>query len=105
MLRRIPAKIVSKRSHGPIGEFLRPVQVRYGTRGGAEAAVHAVRNFVHCKLDSPKLLPKVDFQNAFNSLHRQKILEVCKKKTFVNMAHFFVSFIEKTLVCNLATIR
>ena len=49
------------------------VQLGYGVRRGSEAAEHAVSQYMknlglHCVL-------KLDFQNAFNSLRRDKMLE------------------------------
>lgn len=46
-------------------------------RGGAEAAVHATRKFLQ-NLEDEHVLLKLDFKNAFNSIHRDKVLEaVC----------------------------
>jgi hypothetical protein len=51
-----------------------PKQVGFGVAGGAEAAIHAVTKSV--APNSPhKILVKLDFSNAFNSLHRDFLLE------------------------------
>jgi len=53
---------------------LRPVQLGFGVKGGAEALVHAVRCF--CKADHarPVAIVKYDFRNAFNMLFRKFML-------------------------------
>ena len=53
-LRRIVCKVVSQRVAVPIGELLRPVQLGYGTRGGAEAAAHATRFFASDRTDADR---------------------------------------------------
>ena len=50
-----------------IGALLAPVQLGYGVRWGSEAAVHSATQYVK-NLGSNCVL-KLDFQNAFNSLH------------------------------------
>ena len=42
-------------------------------RGGAEAAVHAARLYLQ-DIDPSKAILKLDFKNAFNSIHRDKVL-------------------------------
>ncbi|GAV01566.1 hypothetical protein RvY_12257 [Ramazzottius varieornatus] len=73
-LRRIAGKIVSKRVMLSMGELLRPEQVGYGTRGGAEAAVHAARLFVSSNTNDCQVLLKLDFKNAFNTVYRERLL-------------------------------
>lgn len=68
--------------------MLRPVQLAYGTRGNAEIAVHAVRNFAQCAFDTCKVLVKLDFCNAFNTLHRQKLIEMCESAVPEDSAFF-----------------
>ncbi|XP_061718384.1 uncharacterized protein LOC133525958 [Cydia pomonella] len=51
-------------------------QVGFGTRGGCEAAVHAVRTFVQS--DACEVLLKLDVQNAFNSVNRDTLLNEIK---------------------------
>ena len=52
-------------------------QLGYGIEAGVEAAIHASRVYL-AHLPSNKALVKVDFQNAFNSIHRDKLLEAVK---------------------------
>ncbi|GAV04657.1 hypothetical protein RvY_14911 [Ramazzottius varieornatus] len=45
-LRRLAGKIVSKQVMETMGVLVRPQQLGYGTKGGAEAAFHATRVFI-----------------------------------------------------------
>ena len=72
-LRRLVAKVTSFGVRDEMAALLAPRQLRYGVKGGAEAAVHAARIYLqdlqhHCVL-------KLDFKNAFNSLRRDKMLQ------------------------------
>ena len=72
-LRRLAAKVASSKVVGRMGELLTPQQLRYGVRKGAEAAVHAARLYLR-DLSPGKAILKLDFRNAFNSIHRDKVL-------------------------------
>ena len=72
-LRRLAAKYASMQVREQMGEFLQPIQLGYGVKLGAEAAVHAARRFLG-SLPSDQLLLKLDFANAFNTLRRDKML-------------------------------
>ena len=54
---------------------LSPIQLGVSVRGGAEAAVHAVRKFITNKIDSddPKVIVKQDMMNAINSVRRDHV--------------------------------
>ena len=73
-LRRLSAKVAGGRVVKEMGNLLAPQQLGFGVRGGGEAAVHAVRLFLH-DLDPSKSVLKLDFMNAFNSIRRDKMLE------------------------------
>lgn len=45
-VRRLAGKVINRGVPGRVKEVLRPVQIGYGTKGGAEAIVHAVRAFI-----------------------------------------------------------
>lgn len=62
------------------GEELRPFQLGYGTKGGAEAGAHAARCFINSDHQSLKVFLKIDFQNAFNELERDCMLLANYKK-------------------------
>ncbi|GAV09476.1 hypothetical protein RvY_19015 [Ramazzottius varieornatus] len=77
-LRRLAGKIVVKRVGRVLEEQVRPEQVGCGTRGEAEAAVHAVRCFLEEGRDKSQVLLKLDFKNAFNTIHRDVLLRVVR---------------------------
>jgi hypothetical protein len=55
-------------------------QLGYGVPRGCEAAVHAVRSYVENNGTPHKVLFKIDIENAFNSINRQKILDNTRAK-------------------------
>ena len=57
--------------------LFRPAPLGYGIRGGAEAAVHAARACVSAAGETRVML-KLDFRNAFNTLRRDKVLQSVK---------------------------
>ncbi|CAK1600196.1 unnamed protein product [Parnassius mnemosyne] len=74
--RRLAAKICVRLTRTKLQALFEPVQVGFGTRGGCEAAVHAVRTFL--KSDSCEVLLKLDLKNAFNSVNRDTLLKEIK---------------------------
>lgn len=72
-LRRIAAKCANKVALASLGDKLLPEQLGLGTPGGCEAAVHATRRYLS---DMPEdfVVAKLDFCNAFNSVHRDTML-------------------------------
>ena len=77
-LRRLVAKTASQAVMKRMGSMLAPHQLGYGTPLGAEAAVHAARQFV-ANLPQGQVLLKLDFKNAFNSVRRDKVLESARQ--------------------------
>ena len=76
-LRRLVAKVASRMVRDEMEPLLSPKQLGYGVKGGAEAAVHAMRSFLS-SLVVGRVVVKLDFQNAFNSIHRDKMLEATR---------------------------
>ena len=74
-LRRLVAKIACSLVRDDMTEFLTPRQLGFGVPNGAEAAVHAARCFLST-MSSDQALVKLDFANAFNSVFRDRMLEV-----------------------------
>ena len=72
-LRRLVAKCAAFLVKDDMGSLLFPSQLGYGTPRGAEGAVHAARIYLS-SLESGKLLLKLDFSNAFNTIRRDKML-------------------------------
>lgn len=77
-LRRLAAKIQGIRIKPELSEKLNPIQLGFGTPGEAEAAVHATRKFLEAQ--SPKILVKLDFKNAFNTINRNLVLHSVKEE-------------------------
>lgn len=62
-------------------EKLRPHQLEYGTKGGAEAMIHATRVFINESCDENyQVLLKLDFRNAYsNCFKSSKIVRSCQR--------------------------
>jgi len=74
-LRRLSSKLVNGSASEKLAPLLAPLQVGVGVRGGMEAAVHATRMYCDKISKSDRILTKLDFSNAFNSLRRDAILK------------------------------
>ena len=74
-LRRIASKCAGSKALSERQTFFGNVQVRCGTKRGAEIAAHTFRCLIE-RDDNPKstVLLKIDFKNAFNSLNRETML-------------------------------
>jgi hypothetical protein len=72
--RRIAAKCANAHAIAVLADYLQPVQLGVGIPGGCEAAVHATRRYVE-SMPAGHCVVKLDFTNAFNSLHRDAMLE------------------------------
>lgn len=53
--------------------LLSPAQLGYGTCRGSEAAVHAARSHLANMDEDTRIMLKMDFRNAFNSIGRDKM--------------------------------
>lgn len=76
--RRLAGKIACSDIKESLSQKLKPHQLGYGAKGGAEAIIHAVRSFVNMNHDQPMALIKLDYINAFNMLLRQFLLDETK---------------------------
>ena len=74
---RLAAKVAGGKVMEDMGNLLAPCQLGYGVKRGVEAAVHSARLYLK-NLQPGHLLLKLDFRNAFNSIHRDKMLEVVR---------------------------
>lgn len=72
--RRLAAKCAAFAASSKLHSYFQPRQLGVGTRGGCEAAVHACRRFMDSMPDD-HVLAKLDFSNAFNSIHRDSMLQ------------------------------
>ena len=66
--RRLTSKVAYNRAMNALAEYFVSLQVGVSVSGGCEAAVHAVRRFLS-GMPEGWVLVKLDFSNAFNSLH------------------------------------
>ncbi|HSN23888.1 MAG TPA: hypothetical protein VLS45_06925, partial [Methylomicrobium sp.] len=62
-----------------LNDYFAPQQLGAGLLGGCEAAVHATRHFIQSTSRS-SVVVKLDFSNAFNSIHRDTMLEAVHRK-------------------------
>ena len=76
--RRLAGRIAAHHASSLVSAHLMPVQLGVGVKHGCEAAVHATREYISLQahLDSSQqVLVKIDVQNAFNCVRRDKLLE------------------------------
>lgn len=60
--RRLAAKIAVFDICNELSEMLRPYQFGFGTQGGAEAIIHAVRCLTKSNVEGPMAIIKLDFR-------------------------------------------
>ena len=79
-LRRLVAKAAVSLLQPEIEPKLFPFQLGVSIPSGAEVIVHTARSFCAAKMISPDPIAflKVDFENAFNTIRRDKLLEALK---------------------------
>ena len=74
-MRRLASKCACLHALDTVPQILAPDhQLGFGIAAGAEAAVHDSRVYIK-HLSSDKAVVKVDFQNAFNSIRRDRLLK------------------------------
>ncbi len=81
VMRRLVSKCACFAVNDEVASLLSPRQVGVGIKGGCEAAVHACRSYLEDLQTSPldKILVKLDFVNAFNSVRRDVLLQKVHK--------------------------
>ena len=74
-IRRLVGKVLCHATRDDSNQYFWPLQVGVGVKLGSEAAVHTARQWVERNAGTAdKVLLKVDFQNAFNSVDRFALL-------------------------------
>ncbi len=68
-------------------KHLCPRQMGFAVPAGAEAIVHAVRNFLSSPGEEDSILIRLDYSNTFNSILRSKMIPIMKEK-FPSMYRF-----------------
>ena len=89
-IRRLAAKICNAKIVGKANALFAPKQLGFGVKGGAEAAVHALRKILSSERRSDKIYLKIDYKNAFNSIRRDHMLREVHAK-FPEVAPFLHS--------------
>ena len=79
VLRRLASKCANAFGVARLTTYLSPRQLGVGTAGGCEAAVHSARRYLE-SMPREHVLVKLDFTNAFNSLHRRDMLLAIKDR-------------------------
>jgi hypothetical protein len=74
-LRRLTSKLACFQSRNIVNSYLSPHRLGVATKLGCEAAIHTTRTFVNNDQNRGKVLLKLDFKNAFNSVERDCILK------------------------------
>ena len=77
-LRRLAGKIVMSKLRSDCKQLLSSQQLGVGVIRGAEIAVHTLRRYVRSNDDIDKIVLKLDFKNAFNSIRRDTVLDKIK---------------------------
>ena len=91
VFRRMLGKILCKEAKESIHTFFWPRQVGVGSPLGTDCAVHSVRQRgMRNKQDPRKVVLKLDFENAFNTVDRAKALEQVRAHfpSFARWAHW-----------------
>jgi len=87
LLRRLTGKCLMSQLHTSARQHFFPAQVGVAVSGGAEAAVHTVRAWLDRHSNSQnKVLLKLDFENAFNTISRDQVLSAVRSH-FPALAH------------------
>ena len=76
-LRRLASKVANSYGLARLSNSFSPRQLGVGIAGGCEAAIHATRRYL-MSMEEEKVLVKIDFENAFNSLHRGDMLQAAQ---------------------------
>jgi len=72
--RRLAAKCANSYTISKVASSIAPVQLGVSTQGGCEAAVHAMRRYT-LNIPDDKVIVKLDFANAFNSVLQNALLK------------------------------
>jgi hypothetical protein len=74
-LRRLTSKLACFQSRNIVNSYLCPHQLEVATKLGCEAAIHTTQTFVNNEQNRGKVVLKLDFKNAFNSVEQDCILK------------------------------
>ena len=85
VLRRLVAKCCSNLCRERASSVFAPHQYGFGIPNGCEIVAHSARTYCSLQHDTPKVLCKIDFSNAFNCVRRDVIL----KRIFTDFSEIF----------------
>jgi hypothetical protein len=81
VIRRLISKLCVTAVFQDAREYLQPLQLGVGEKGGCEAVLHAFnRSIRNPDLDPASILSLMDFKNAFNEVKRESFLEEVRLK-------------------------
>jgi hypothetical protein len=78
--RRLAGKIGCTNVMSKMSNYFSPIQLGFGIKNGAEAGAHAARQYYNFPHKNPKIFIKLDYNNAFNTTFRDKMLLQVKEK-------------------------
>ena len=79
-LRRLTSKTLVKEAGEDFLSYFEPIQVGVGSKGGAEAAIHAVRQFLGRRRGkSAEVVALLDLKNAFSCVDRSAFREAIRR--------------------------
>ena len=80
IFRRLAAKAICNPAIKDLSQQLQPIQLGVGVPGGCEVAAHAIRLLASSHCINKGVMVKLDLKNAFNSVRRDHLLEVCRRR-------------------------
>jgi hypothetical protein len=90
-LRRLASKCASTHGAARMASQFGPRQLGVGIPGGCEAAIHSARRYLQT-LAPDHVMVKLDFTNAFNSLHRSDMLQSLRQRLPELYSYSFSSY-------------
>ncbi|KAL1446882.1 hypothetical protein WDU94_010923, partial [Cyamophila willieti] len=78
--RRLVSKVSCSYVKHSLSQYFLPNQYGFGVPQGCETIIHSIRSFLNKNLQTPKILLKIDFSNAFNSIERDTMLARIREK-------------------------
>ena len=83
VFRRLLSKLCVANVHVSSLLYLQPLQLGVGVKSGTEAVLHSFNGIIrqeNMEDESTKVLALIDFENAFNGIFRQVILDIVLHK-------------------------
>lgn len=79
-LRRLVSKLACFSVREKMANYFVPHQLGFATSKGSEAIVHATRSFINDFGNKKKIVLKIDYKNAFNTVHRDIFLRAVRER-------------------------